>query len=628
MGAIALAEGLKVNRVVRKLYLNDNCIGKEGVKALMDVKKSGVDDGGASLLQIISLRRNNLDEKEEKEGEEFVDVVKESCPKEIVDCSVVEKDGCKEEELIEKSPKSASSPAFRIESSSSVTRNKTNHDGASRTTAEDTNMSEQQQQKIEIDALIAERKLMMQQLNDLSTTRDEARDELAAKDAVIRRKEEQILVQRKQLAHYESEVNEIRAEHKRMIQQLHDKLSSETVLAAARVAAKDAELKMKDDEILNLNKQLEQMEKAKVSATVKAAELKVKCEEMLNLHKKELDQIEAARVAAENKAIAKEAELSLKNHLVVMNNELEAKVVMGQKQSKQLVDKFTVDIARMKSREVLKDAELKRTHDLLKTKDEEILIQRKQLEALVAEIDTKETELKKKHEELLDHISSNEKLRESSDEMERQVEQLSAQNAEMAAVESNLKKMNEDLSSKNSHLTSRVDSLSERLKYSKAVDLVDLTTETAEAKRSGEQGPKREELPSKKRRRITNGVAIASNDTTDDEGSQNVENIAEATQRTNEFEEVLEKYKTDIVGLLRQAASKGEKDVSVDAVIQTRRKHVVGLKRAYPLISDQGMITAFSKADSDANGAFIRSLRQNRGCAARSSSTKAMINLE
>mmetsp|Transcript_27897 Transcript_27897/g.43857 ORF Transcript_27897/g.43857 Transcript_27897/m.43857 type:complete len:761 (+) Transcript_27897:100-2382(+) len=624
VGAIALAEGLKVNRAVRKLYLNDNCIGEEGARALMDVK-SGADNGGTSLLQIISLRRNNLS-AEEEEGREFQNVF---------NGRVVEKDLCqeKEKELTEKSLKRRNSPtAFLIESSSSVTCNKTcnkiNHDGPSRTTTENTNNTSDQQQQIEIDALLAERKLMMQQLDNLSTAQHEARDELAAKDAVIRMKEDQILVQRKQLAHCESEVNEIRVEHQRTIQKLQDKLSCETALAAARVAAKDAELKRKDDEIVNLRKHLDQMEKAKVVAAAQAAakdaELKIEYEEILNLHQKELDQIEAARDAAERKAVAKEAELSFKNHVVVMKdaelsqlkdqltiqrNELVAKMVMGQNQSKQLVDKFTVDIARMKSLEVLRD-------DLLKTKDEEILNQGKQLEVYAAEMNTKDTELKKKHDELLDQISSNEKLRVSLDEMKCRVEQLSAQNAEMAAAESKLKKMNEDLSAKNSKLTTRVGSLKERLKYSKAaVDLVDLTTtETTEEKRSGEKGLQREEMPSKikKRRRITSGVAVASNDTTDDEGSQNVANIAEATQRSKEFKEALEKYKADIVELLRRAASKGEKDVSADAVIQTRMKHIVGLKRACPLISDQEMITAFSKAESDASGAFVQSLRQNR----------------
>eukprot|EP00986_Skeletonema_menzelii_P012033 scaffold6418_cov120-Skeletonema_menzelii.AAC.1 len=241
----------------------------------------------------------------------------------------------------------------------------------------------------------------------------------------------------------------------------------------------------------------------------------------------------------------------------------------------------------------------------LSSVDVELSNHRKQLNAYMNEMSTKDNELKKKHEELSDQISDNEQLRKRLDEMKCQVGQLSAQNAELVTRESNLKKINEDLSAEKSQLSAQVESLNERIKYSKAVDLVDLTTDVA-ADNSGES-PHREGLPSKRRRR-TSGDDVSPNQAADNEGNQNVDNITEA------FQEALEKHKTDIFNLVREAASRGEKMVSEGAVVQTRMNNLAELKRARPLISNEEITAALSKAESDAHRAYVQSLRQHSQC--------------
>eukprot|EP00986_Skeletonema_menzelii_P016806 scaffold15947_cov140-Skeletonema_menzelii.AAC.3 len=461
IGAKALAEALEVNRTLEKLYLNDNLVGEEGAMALMDVgSRRG---GGRTLLQI-SLRGNNFEDEEgeealvdalfevdESEEEEEMVVVK-SLPTKITDINKIRQDG----------------------------QGTTNDD-------DDTNMLDPQ---TDINTLLAERKLMMQQLDNLSTDRTEARDELAAKDAILRMKDDKIATQREQFDRYKREVEKVAAEKEVMMQQLKDKLATKN----ADSAAKDAELKMKIEEIVNLHKQeLQRLEdkiasnnaNATAKGAAKDAELTVKLEAISNLHKQELGQTEAARVAAENKAASKDAELTLTNHLVMMKdaeifqlrsqlsiqqNELAAKIMVERQQSMQLVDKLNVDVARAKASEFRKGAELKKANELLKMKDEELSSldvelsnHRKQLNAYINEMSTKDNELKKKHEELSDQISDNEQLRKRLDEMKCQVGQLSAQNAELVTRESNLKKINEDLSAEKTQLSAQVESLNERI---------------------------------------------------------------------------------------------------------------------------------------------------------------------
>ena len=191
--------------------------------------------------------------------------------------------------------------------------------------------------------------------------------------------------------------------------------------------------------------------------------------------------------------------------------------------------------------------------------------------------------------------------------MKRQVEQLSAQNAELVARESNLKKLNQDLTAENSQLTAQVKSANERIKYSKVVDLVDLTTDVAADK--SEESPQREGIPSKRRRRMSDDDFLPENQTTDDEGNQNVDR-----RLRSQFNEALEKHKTDIFEVLRQAASRGEETVSEDAVVQTRMNNLTDLKRAQPWLTAGELTAAFSKAECDAHLAFARSVRQNRSC--------------
>jgi len=189
--------------------------------------------------------------------------------------------------------------------------------------------------------------------------------------------------------------------------------------------------------------------------------------------------------------------------------------------------------------------------------------------------------------------------------MKRRVEQLSAQNAELVASNSNLKKGNEDLSAENRQLITQVDSLSESLKYAKVIDLVDLTTEPAEHK-SGEDSQGEEQLPSK-RRRLTNGAVVSPNQTIENEGNQNTETSVETTQRSQVFWDTLERHKADVVKLLRESASKGEKVVSVVAIVEARKKNFAVIQRAHPFIDDQEMTTAFSRAENDAHREYVQS---------------------
>eukprot|EP00985_Skeletonema_marinoi_P014767 scaffold7522_cov202-Skeletonema_marinoi.AAC.22 len=415
-----------------------------------------------------------------------------------------------------------------------------------------------------------------------------AEDELAAKYAMLRKKDDELLTQRKQFDQYQRGVDKLTAEQQRNIQQLEDKLSADNALAAGEAAAKDAELKINYEEMLNLRKQLEQMEAAKVAAETKAVELNTELRIKNDLVK------------------MKDAEfLHLRTQLNIQRNELESKMVELKQQSNQKVDKLSADVARVKAIEASKDAELTMTTDLLKMKDEELLKQRKQLDVFTSEINSKEAELKKKNEELLGQISGNEELRESSDELKRRVEQLYLQNAEFVATNSNLKKRNEDLSAENSQLTAQVDSLSESLKYAKVVDLVDLTTEPAEHK-SGEDSQGEEQLSSK-RRRLTNGVVVSPNQTSENEGNQNTETSVETTQLSQVFWDTLERHKADVVELLRKSASKGEKVVSVVAIVEARKKNFAVIQRVHPFIDDQQMTTAFSRAENDAHREYVQS---------------------
>jgi len=572
VGAKALAEALKENTAVQKLYLNDNIISEEGAKALADARR-GID---GKLQIIISLRRNKLTD------EAFAAALKESPT--IYQRRHVDSNDGREEELAEKSPTTISSPI--ISEKESAASNKISNVGAG-VTAKDTNTWDRLQ--MNIDNYLAERKLMKQQLDNLSTARHEARDELAAKDAMLRKKDDELLTQRKQFDQYQRRVDKLTAEQQRNIQQLEDKLSADNALAAGEAAAKDAELKMKYEETLNLLIELEQMEAAKVAAETKAVELNTELRIKNDLVK------------------MKDAEfLHLRTQLNIQLNELETKIMVGlEQQSNQKVDKLSADVARVKAIEASKDAELTMAKDLLKMKDEELLKQRKQLDVFTSEINSKEAELKKKNEELLGQISGNEELRESSDEMKRRVEQMYLQNAEFVATNSNLKKRNEDLSAENSQLTAQVDSLSESLKYAKVVDLVDLTTEPAEHK-SGEDSQGEEQLPSK-RRRLTNGVVVSPNQTNENEGNQNTETSVETTQRSQVFWDTLERHKADVVELLRESASKGEKVVSVVAIVEARKKNFAVIQRVHPFIDDQQMTTAFSRAENDAHREYVQS---------------------
>jgi Ran GTPase-activating protein (RanGAP) involved in mRNA processing and transport len=326
VGAKALAEALKENGSVQKIYLNDNNISDEGAIALADALR-----GNDGSLQLISLRRNKLT----NEGAEtFADVLEEkktSQKMHVMDWGVA-KEG-RETELTEKTPKT-SSPVSKVESLAS---NQISDEGE-RATA-DTNILDRHQ--IEMDKLLAERKLMMQQLDNLSTARHEAQDELAAKDAMLKMKDEKLLTLRKQLDDYQRAVDKVTAEQQRMRQQLEDKLFADNALAAA----KDGELKIKSEEILNLRKQLDQKEAAKVLAETKVAEINAELNRNDDLIK------------------MKDAELShlrnLQNQLSIQRNELEARIIMGQQQMKQLLDNLSADIARVKASEASKDADLR-----------------------------------------------------------------------------------------------------------------------------------------------------------------------------------------------------------------------------------------------------------------------------
>eukprot|EP00985_Skeletonema_marinoi_P014766 scaffold7522_cov202-Skeletonema_marinoi.AAC.21 len=202
VGAKALAEALKENTAVQKLYLNDNIISEEGAKALADARR-GID--GKSLQMIISLRRNKLTD------EAFADALKES---RIFQRRHVDSNDGREEELTEKSPKTISSPIMSKQESAAS--NKISNDGAGVTAADESNTWDRLQMKI--DNLLAERKLMKQQLDNLSTARHEARDELAAKDAMLRMKDDEILTQRNQFDQYQRGMDTLAAEQERMIQ--------------------------------------------------------------------------------------------------------------------------------------------------------------------------------------------------------------------------------------------------------------------------------------------------------------------------------------------------------------------------------------------------------------------------
>ena len=554
VGAKSLAKALRINTAVRKIYLNENNISDVGAKVLTAAMR---ENGGT--LQKISLKRNKLADEGGTVALEGSKIARQRI-----------------HEFKEKTPKISAPTSIKTES---VASNKINDEGASRATpADDTNMLHRHQ--MEMDKLLAEKKLMMQQLDNLSTATHEAQDELAAKDAMLKMKDEKMLTQRKQLDNYQRGVNKATAEQQRMRQQV-DKLSADNALAAAKVAAKDVKLETKNEEISNLRKQLDQTEAAKVLAEAEVAEINAKLRMNNDLIRMKDEQL-----------------LHLRNQLSIERNEAGTTIMVGQQQSQQLLE-LSVTIACMKAREDSKDAELRMKDDLLKMKGEVLLNQRKQLDEYETEMNTKAAELKKKNEELLGQLSCEEKLRKCSNEMKRRVEQLSAENTQHVATISSLTESNEELSVKTSRLLKQINSLNEKLKYAKVIDMVDLTDAIEQSTNNGGKDTEEEEqLPSKRRR--TSDVVVTR------EG-EDTETNEEATRQSNEatFEEALEKHKTDTVELLKQAATKGENRVCIVAMGEVRKNTSDVMQRANPLITRQEISIAFSKAENDAVQMYV-----------------------
>ncbi|KAL7431065.1 hypothetical protein ACHAXM_002503 [Skeletonema potamos] len=582
VGAEALADALKENGSVQKIYLNDNNISDEGAKALANALR-----GNDGSLQLISLRRNKLTNEGAKEFTEALEASK-TRQRMNIDWGVgwgVVGEG-RETELTEKTPK-INSTVYNVES---VESDQINDEGERATV--DTNMLDRHQ--MEMDKFLAERKLMMQQLDNLSTARHEARDELAAKDAMLKMKDEKLLAQRKQLDDYQKVMNKATIEQQIMRQKLGDKLFVEKALAASQAAAKDAELITKSEEILNLRKQLDQTEAAKVLAESEAAKINAELRISNDLIK------------------TKDAELwHLHNGLSIQRNELANWFRVGQQQSKQLLDNLSANMARAKSREASKDADLRMLNDLLKTKDEELLNQRKKLDALEKDLKQKDDDILVQKYKLQTEAACDQNLRERAKETEQRVEQLSAENTHYIATIASLQKNNDELSAQVSQLSNQVNSLNEKLKYTKVIDLVDLTTAIEKGTSNSREASQVEELPSKRRRITSNDVNLPTQNV-EVEADQNyatadTATTVEATRQSPEtmFEEALEKHKAETFKLLAQAKARGEDRVSDVAIGEVRNNTVDAMRRENPLISWQEMMEALSRAENHARQSYI-----------------------
>ena len=592
VGAKALAEALMENNSIQKLYLNDNQISDEGAGAL-----AASQNGVGGVLRIISLSGNAL-----------TNVIESS-----MNCGY---SAIKIEPMVSK--KTSLNTLFAATNAKTI-KNKVgrHHDN-------------------EMGKLLEERKVMQQQLDNLSTDRDEARGELAAKDAIIKMKDEKILTHSLELNHYQKRVDKIIAEKQTLVQQLKDELTAKEADTMDKLASKDVELEVKNVEISNLQNQLIDMKEAKNAVEAKSAELRLELQlkdelirmkddeaallrdefaskdaelEVKNVEisilRKQLNDMKEAKDAEEAKSAELRLESQLKDELIrlrveevaLLRNQIEIQHIefgAEQQRSKQHLDRISEDMAATKAREESKGVELTSAKNQLRAQNEELAELRKRLDDLTEEIGAKKAELKATNIKLSDYVSRSEKLQQVSDEMKLRVERLSLENEESANTIANLTTTNEDLCEQKSQLTSQVSSLTERLKCSREIDMVDLTSENEEGTKISRDS-QQEDLPPLKRCRME---------------SDSLDSFSRTTDEDEEFsvEKCVEKHKFDTIELFKHAKLRGEKGVSSDSLIRARQVNSDLIKRANPSISDQEVLEAFANAEQCAHKEYIQSL--------------------